>query len=67
MTGPIIGIIIVALVISLYLVISYFNHKTPIPEGCEEAFNEAQGCTLCAQRKTCGLIQKLDNIKEIKL
>lgn len=67
MIGPIIGVLIVALVIGFYLVVSYFNHKSPVPEGCEAAYNEAQGCTLCAQRKTCGLIQKLDNIKEIKL
>ena len=67
MLGPIIGIIILAVVVSLYLVVSYYNNKSPVPEGCEQAYLDAQNCTLCAQRQSCGLRQTLDNIKEIKL
>ncbi|MGI6360629.1 MAG: hypothetical protein ACOX02_06385 [Acholeplasmatales bacterium] len=65
MTGAIIGIIVVAVVVILYLVISYFNNKSPVPEECVEAYNEAQKCTLCAKRKDCALRKTLENIKEI--
>lgn len=63
--GPIIGIIIVAVVVVLYLVVSYFNNKSPVPEDCVEAYNEAQNCTLCARRRNCALRQTMENIKEI--
>lgn len=61
----IIAIIFVTVIVSVYLVVSYYNKKTPIPESCHTAFTEAQDCTLCAKRNSCGIKLAMDEMKEI--
>lgn len=67
MVGPIIGVVLVAVIVIGYLLTSYYNKKTVIPEDCKEAYYNAQACTLCAQKNGCGLRQTLEEIKEIKV
>lgn len=62
----IISILFVTLIISVYLIVSFYNKKTPIPESCHIAYTEAQDCTLCAKRNSCGIKLAMDEMKEIK-
>lgn len=43
----IIGGLIIALLLGVYIVSFLTNKKTPVPEGLEERYNEAQTCSGC--------------------
>lgn len=43
----ILAIIVVVLLIIIFFVTYIFNHRTPVPEGCEEARINAASCSAC--------------------
>ncbi len=61
------GILFLIVIIGGYIITSYYNRKTEVPESCQEKYLEAQSCTLCGQRNTCSISKLQDLMKETKL
>lgn len=38
------AVILFAALAGLYALLYYFNHKTPVPEGCEDLKAQCSGC-----------------------
>ncbi|CCV65232.1 hypothetical protein BN85302110 [Paracholeplasma brassicae] len=67
MPSELIGILILAVLVFFFIVITLVNKKTPVPQSCEHAYHEAQasGCDACAISGGCTIREALDKIKEI--
>ncbi len=61
------GILFMVVIIGGYIITSYYNKKTEIPESCKEKYIEAQSCTLCGQRNVCSIHKLQELMKETKL
>lgn len=57
--GYVIGIIIMALLLSVYVISYVYNEKTPRPQTSEDKYHEAASCT------ACGSISKFDVPQEV--
>lgn len=70
-----IAVIAVVLIVFLYVGTMLLNDKAGVPEGCEQAYLEAQECESChvAGTDSCGLTKEpmfqeaLEFMKEVKL
>ena len=58
------AILFLFVIISGFIITSYYNKKTPIPESFEEKYQEAQNCTICGMRKSCTINKIAEIIKE---
>ena len=67
MPSQLIGVLLVALLVAFFIVITLLNKKTPVPQSCMHAYNEAQasGCDACQLSGGCTIREAIENIKEI--
>lgn len=61
------GVLVVAAIVVFYIVISYYNQKTEVPESCEQAYDEAQNCSACGSKNSCGIRKAIIEMKETNL
>lgn len=61
-----IGTLFLILIISGYIITSYYNKKTEVPESCKDKAAEALGCTICGQRNSCSIHKIQELMKETK-
>ncbi|MDD2574940.1 MAG: hypothetical protein PHD47_00565 [Acholeplasmataceae bacterium] len=61
------GVLVVAAIVVFYIVISYYNGKTEVPESCEQAYHEAQDCSACGSKNSCGIRKAIIEMKETNL
>ncbi len=52
--------------ILLYVVTMFLNEKTPIPESCRQAYQEANSCESCGS-EGCNIKDTIEFLKEVKL
>lgn len=69
-----IAIISVIFIVFLYVGTMVLNNRTPIPQGCEQAYMEAQECESCSSNgsASCSIgdpkfIDAIEFMKEVKL
>lgn len=55
--------------IGIYVLATHLNSKVEIPEGCMEAYLEAQKCETCASKSggSCGYGAALEMMKEVRI
>lgn len=46
MNNVIYAVVFALIMGGLYAALYYLNHKTPVPEGCEDLKKECSGCTV---------------------
>jgi len=61
------GVLAVTIIVVFYIAVSYQNDKTKVPEGCQEAYNEAQNCSACGSKNSCGIRKAIIEMKETNL
>ena len=75
-SGAVVGALLVGGMIIIFIASWYFNHKTPIPEGCKSQTKECAGCsiTFCSARRESGdtgeekaeVVKTIDMDKEVQ-
>ncbi len=50
----IIAIVLIAVLVITYIALHVLNHRTPIPEGCEDVMASAAKCSGC-NNSGCGM------------
>lgn len=75
-SGAVVGALLVGGMILIFTASWYFNHKTPIPEGCKSQTKECAGCsiTFCSARREPGdtgeekaeVVKTIDMDKEVQ-
>lgn len=65
----IITILFIIGLIGIYVLATHLNSKVKIPEGCMEAYLEAQKCETCASHSggSCGYGAALEMMKEVRI
>jgi zona occludens toxin (predicted ATPase) len=60
-------LLVIIVLVGTFIGSIYLNNSVPVPEGCEDAYHEAQACDTCSKRGgACGLQDALKFMKEVK-